>query len=262
MATWTEETVKAAGTDVQMWKAGSGEPLVIVHDELGYQGDLRFHNALAENHTVYIPSAAGFGKTDIQEWIMTIRDMANWYLHVLDDLGLQQTKILGLSFGGWIAAEMAAMEPSRFKKMVLVAPMGIKPPEGEIVDMFVWSAAEWIALGVHDKDATPEYSQVVPDDPSEDLVESWETAREEACRLGWKPYMYDRALPNLLGRVKNTPTLMIWGKDDTAVPVSAAGAFEQAIQGSKTELFDKCGHYPHFEQADQFIKVTGDFLKD
>ena len=58
-----------------------------------------------------IPSHPGFGKSPRLDWIMTVRDLAGWYLDALDDLGLGRVNVMGLSLGGWIAAEMAAMCP-------------------------------------------------------------------------------------------------------------------------------------------------------
>ena len=260
--TWTEETVQAAGLQVQLFKGGSGEPLLIVHDEMGHQQWLKFHESLAQNHTLYIPSASGYGKTEPLDWIMNTRDMAGWYLHLLDDLGLDQVKVVGLSLGGWLAADMVTMEPKRFKKMVLVAPMGIKPPVGEIFDMFILSAAEWITKGIHDQDNTPEFRQVVPEEPEPDLVESWEIGREQSCRLGWKPYMHYRPLTFLLQRLKNLPTLIVWGKQDPLVPPSAGELYRESIQGSRLEMLDNCGHYPHIEKPDETLQLVQGFLAD
>ena len=141
---WTEEIVRAAGTNIQLIKGGSGEPLLILHDEIAHSGPLRFHQALAQNHTVYIPSHPGFGKSDRLDWIMNMRDLAGWYLMALDEIGLGPVNTIGLSLGGWLAAEMATMCPQQFKKLALVAPMGVKPPQGDIYDMFLVVVKEFI----------------------------------------------------------------------------------------------------------------------
>src|SRR5919108_740378 len=104
---WTEEIVEVAGTRLQLVKGGSGEPLLILHDELGHPGWLRFHEALAQRHSLYIPSHPGFGKSDGLEWIMNMRDMAGWYLDALDELGLGPLPAVGFSLGGWLAAVYA-----------------------------------------------------------------------------------------------------------------------------------------------------------
>ena len=257
---WTEETVELAGSQIQMVKGGSGEPLLVLHDELGHPGWLRWHQELAQNYTLYIPSHSAFGGTRRVEWILNIRDMAGWYLEVLDDLGLGPVNLLGISLGGWLAAELAAMAPSYFKKLVLVGPTGIRPPVGEIYDMFLVVAKEFITAGFHDPASVPEFQLICPDEPSPEQVETWEVAREGASRLAWKPYMYDPSLPHLLHRVKSLPTQIIWGRQDRIVPLSAAEAYQQAINGAKLSFLDNCGHHPEIEKTDEFVNLVRHFL--
>ena len=259
---WTEEFVEVAGANLQLVRGGrgDGEPLLILHDELGHHGALRYQEALAQDYRLYIPSHPGFGGTERLEWVMNMRDLAGWYLEAIEDLGLERVNLLGLSLGGWLAAEMAAMSPYLFRKLVLVAPAGIKPPTGEIYDMFLAVAKDFLTAGFHDPENVPEFQQVCPDEPSPELAEAWEVAREEACRLSWRPYMYYPGLPNLLHRLKNLPTQIIWGQDDGIIPASASRLYHEAIPGSRVSLLDDCGHHPELEKTDEFLALVRDFL--
>ena len=257
---WTEQLVEAAGVNLQLVKGGSGPPLLILHGELGNHGWLRCHQALSKDYTLYLPSHPGFGATERQDWIMNMRDMAGWYLEAIDDLDLSGANLMGFSLGGWLAAEMAAMSPDPFNKLVLVSPAGIRPPEGEIYDMFLVVAKEFLTAGFHDTSATPEFLEICPDEPDPELAEAWEVAREEACRLSWRPYMHYAGLPNLLHRLKRLPTKIVWGQDDAIVPVSASQVFHQSIPGSTVALLDNCGHNPHIEKTDEFVAIVRDFL--
>ena len=134
---WTEEQVEVGGTKLLLHKAGTGEPLLILHGEMGHSGWLRFHQALAQKYTLYLPRHPGFGGSDRLDWIMNVRDLAGWYLTALDNLGIAPVKVVGFSMGGWLAAEMATMHPDLFQKLVLVGALGVKPPSGEIFDMFL-----------------------------------------------------------------------------------------------------------------------------
>ena len=258
--TWTEETVNAADTPLQLVTGGDGEPLLIIHDELGHQAWLNYQETLAKNYKLYIPSHPGYGTTPALPWIMNMRDMAGWYLHALDDLGLGQVNVMGKSMGGWLASELATMCPSFVKKLVLVAPMGIKPPTGQIYDMFLELAPTFITEGFLNPDQAPEFKTVCPDDPSPELRESWEVAREESARLGWRPYMYYPALPDLLTRLSGLPTLIVWGRQDAIVPLSAGEVYQKAIQGSQLEVLEDCGHHPEIEKADEFTALVQRFL--
>jgi len=259
--TWTEEMVEAAGTQLQLIKGGTGEPLLMLHDELGHPGWLRFHTALAQHYTLHVPYHPGYGKSDALDWVMNMRDLAGWYLDALEDLRLGQVPVVGLSLGGWLAAEMAAMCPHHFKKLVLVSAPGIKPPTGEIFDMFLVVARAYLAAGFADPVHTPEYQQLYGSDPTPEQTELWDQAREMSSRLAWRPYMHDPGLPHLLRRLKRLPTLIIWGRQDAIVPLSAAEAYQQAIPGSQLIVLDRCGHHPEIEHADEVAQLVGAFLR-
>jgi pimeloyl-ACP methyl ester carboxylesterase len=119
---------------VQLLKDGSGPPVVVFHHDIGNQGWLPYYMELAENHTVYVPSHPGFGKSERPEWARNVRDIACVYQRLLKDLGLNSTAAVGLGFGGWILAEMATMCHHEFSHLVLVNAMGIQPTRGEITD--------------------------------------------------------------------------------------------------------------------------------
>lgn len=258
--TWTEETVEAGGMSIQLVKGGSGQPLLILHDELGHPGWHRFHQALAQNHTLYIPSHPGFGTSDSLGWIANMRDLACWYLDALEDMGLRQVPVIGFSLGGWLAAEMATMCPQQFRKLVLVDPVGIRPPSGEIFDMFLVVARDYINASFLNAAGVAEFPQFYGSTFTPDQAEAIERAREAASLLAWRPFMHNPSLPHLLRRLKQLPTQIIWGKDDTIVPLSAGEVYQHAIPGSKLVVFEQCGHHPEIEQADEFIRQVKAFL--
>ena len=258
--TWTETSTQIAGVNLHIVKGGSGDPILVLHDEMGQTIPLRFAEELASDFTLHMPAHPGFGVTERLDWIMSVRDLASWYLRAMEELGLGQVNVLGFSLGGWLAAEMACQSPQTFKKMVLVSPTGIKPPTGEIFDMFLVVAKEYLEVSFLDASATPQYESVCPEEPSPEQVELWEAAREEACRLTWRPYMYHPALPHLLGRLKDLPTLLVWGNEDAVIPTSAGEAYQQAIQGARLEILPGCGHHPELEKPREFVGLVRDFF--
>ena len=259
-STWTQERVEVAGAEMQILRGGSGDPLLILHDEMGQPGWLQIHEELSKNYSVIAPSLPGFGVTDRLDWVMNVRDIATWTLWALDELELSNLNLLGFSLGGWLAAEMATQNPQIFKKMALAAPAGILPPTGEILDMFLVVSKEFITAGVHDPEAAPGFEAVCPDEPAAELVEMWETAREEACRLTWRPYMHDRSLPHRLGRLKNLPTLIAWGRNDEVVPPSAGEVYNASIAGSRLVTLENCGHRLDVEKPAELVGALREFF--
>ena len=259
-AMFTEERIQAAGAEVQVLRGGSGDPLLVLHDEMGQPGWLRLHEELARDYTVYAPSLPGFGVTDRLDWVMNVRDTATWYLWALEDMGLSGLNAVGFSLGGWLAAEMAAQSPGAFRRMALAAPAGVLPPVGEILDMFLIVSQEFITAGFHNPAAAAEFQRICPDEPSAEQVELWETAREEACRLTWRPYMHDRSLPYRLGRLKDLPSLIVWGREDAVVPVSAGEVYHGAIAGSRLVTLEECGHRIDAEKPAELAGLLREFF--
>jgi pimeloyl-ACP methyl ester carboxylesterase len=114
------------GTAVQMLQDGSGPPLVFLHGAGGAGRWLAFQERLAKDFAVYVPSHPGHGGSPAAEWIEHISDLAFHYLDLLDELGLERAHLVGASFGGWIAAEIATMASHRLTSLVLIDPVGIR----------------------------------------------------------------------------------------------------------------------------------------
>ena len=84
--------------------------------------------------------------------------------------------------------------------------------------------------------------------------------REAATRYCWKPYMHDPALPALLERLRNIPTLVIWGREDRIVPLECGELYRKAVHGAKLAVIDRCGHFPHLEKPTEFWRALSPFL--
>ena len=258
-ATWTEEKVAVAGAEMQILKGGSGDPLLILHDEMGQPGWRQVHEELAKNYTVYAPSLPGFGATDRLDWVMNVRDISTWTLWALEDMGLSNLNVVGFSLGGWIVAEMATQSPQMFRKMALAAPAGILPPTGEILDMFLIVSKEFITAGVLDT-SVAEFQAICPDEPAPEQAEAWETAKEEACRLTWRPYMHDRSLPHRLGRLRNLPSMIVWGRNDEVIPASAGEVYNASIDGSRLVTIENCGHRSDVDRPTELVGHLREFF--
>lgn len=257
---WTPRITEVAGARVEVVSGGSGPPLVILHDELGHPGWLRYHQALARGRTLHIPALPGFGQSDPLDWAVKMHDVAIWYLGALDRLGLEGADLMGFSLGGWLAAELATMCPQQFRSLTLVAATGVRPPQGQIYDMFEVVPPTYIRDSLLDADGTPEYRTICPAEVDDATAERWEYALEGACRIAWRPYMHDPGLVHQVYRLERLPTLIIWGADDAIVPVSAGQEYHRNIPGSRLEIIPNCGHHPELEATDRFVALVEDFL--
>lgn len=257
---WSLAEFDVGGDRLQVLKTGSGKPLLVLHEELGHPGTLAWHGAVAAERTIVLPLHPGFGRTPRAEWIASVRDLACFYGRFLREQSLCPIDVLGFSLGGWLAAEMAANDPALFRRMVLVAPPGIRPPEGEILDLFVPTAKEYLRQTVKDPDRTPEFSLLYGGEETPEQYEAWEDARAEVARLAWQPYLYNPSLPHLLGGI-TIPTLLLWGADDRVVPVSAGRAYEKALAAAKLVILPGSGHRPEIEARDSFVAAVRTHLR-
>lgn len=257
---WREETVRVAGTELTCITGGTGAPVLVLHEELGHPGWLRWHSELARSRTVIIPQHPGFGKTPRVEWVRTVRDLGAFYTKVLRERNLRPLDVIGFSLGGWIAADMAASDPSQFRKMVLVAPTGVKPPEGDIMDLFIVTAKAYLDASVKDAQSAPEFAKLYGGEQTPEQFEAWEDARAETSRLAWAPYMFYPNFSSLLENVVGLPTLLVWGKQDQIVPFSAAEVYKKSIPGAELVAFDNCGHRPEVEKQAEFSQQLQRFL--
>ncbi len=256
---WIEDTLHVADTDLKLIRGGAGKPLLIFHDELGYPGWMTWNEELALQRTLLIPLQPGCGKTPRLEWIGSYRDLGSFYAQVLREMRLDPVDVIGFSAGGFIAAEMAASDPRLFSRMVLVAPMGIKPAEGEIKDIFPLTIRTHLRATVADPFNTPEFAKIYGGEMTPEQFELFEDARSESARIGWEPYMHNPSLPYLLHGLK-VSTLLVWGTRDTVVPRGCIDAYREAIAGAQVAEIEGVGHRSEIENAVEFVRVVKKFL--
>src|SRR5262249_29948494 len=131
-ASWTSETVSIAGAGLHVMRAGTGAPVLVLHHDVGSPERLPFYDALAREFTVLVPSHPGYDKSERPAWLRNVRDVAAVHQWLLSALDVRDVTLVGLGFGGWIAAEMASLAPRDFPRLLLVGAMGLQPQRGHL----------------------------------------------------------------------------------------------------------------------------------
>jgi pimeloyl-ACP methyl ester carboxylesterase len=253
---WTDSTREAAGVKLHLSRAGRGHPVLVLHHETGTLDRLPFYDALAQHYDVLVPHHPGYSRSQRPEWMRSTRDIAVIYRGLLGELGVANAALVGLGFGGWIAAEMASMAPRDLSHLTLVGAMGIKPPAGDILDLAITGYMDYARAGFHDPKA---FDRVYGAEPSADQLEMWDICREMSFRIAWKPYMYSQTLPHLLASMR-APTLVVWGDDDKVVPMSAGKRYAEALPNAKLEIVKGCGHAVDMEKPEALAKLVNTFI--
>ncbi|MGE3272740.1 MAG: alpha/beta fold hydrolase [Chloroflexota bacterium] len=255
-STHADSDVTVAGEPLKLLRGGSGEPVLVLHHDIGNPGWLPFHQRLAKRFDVLAPSHPGYDQSARPAWLRSVRDIACIYQWLLADLNLSQVTLVGLGLGGWIAAEMAAMAPRDFRRLVLVGAMGLQPTEGQILDQALVNYIEYARAGFRDPSA---FEAIYGTAPSTDQLEAWDINREMTFRIAWKPYLHSQTLPHLLGGVR-APALVVWGADDRIVPLSCAHQYVQALPQARLEVIPNCGHCVEMERPDDLARLIEQFI--
>jgi len=255
-----ESVIDVGGTGVVALAGGSGRPLLMLHDELGFPGWMGWNRDLAGGRRFLVPLQPGFGRTPRVPWFRSVRDVGSFYARMVRERGLGPVDVVGFSAGAWIAAEMAASDPALVGRLVLVAPLGIRPEQGEIFDFLAVTMRRHVAATVSNQDAE-EYRDIYGGEISPGQFELFEAARAETSRLAWEPFMFDPTLPHRLAGAAGLRALIIWGEEDKIAPRGCAEAYERAIASSRLEVIPGAGHRPEIEDRRRFVKAVSEFLE-
>jgi pimeloyl-ACP methyl ester carboxylesterase len=253
---WTEQQHRIGDATLHVSRAGAGQPLVVLHHDIGTPERLAFYDDLAAEFEVLVPHHPGYGRSPRADWLRSTRDVAVLYQELLAELGIGSPTLIGLGFGGWIAAEMATMAPATLHRLVLVGAMGVKPPEGDILDQALINYVQYARAGFHDQGA---FNRVYGEEPTVDQLEHWDMCREMSFRIAWKPYMYSQSLPHLLGGVR-APALVVWGDHDGVVPRSAGEVYAKQLRRARLEIVRACGHCVEMEKPAELTALVADFV--
>ena len=242
--------------------AGSGPPLVYFHPAAGLHFD-PFLAALSESYTVYAPEHPGTseGDPDAIHQVDNLWDLVLIYEEAIRRLELPRAPVaIGQSFGGMMAAEIAAHFPSLFAKLVLLDPIGLWRADLPITNWMLSPPADLPALLFKDPQCPAAQAIFTPPaDPTVALAATANMIWALGCtgKFAWP--IPERGLVKRLHRI-TAPTLVVWGADDALIPAAYAAEFGKAIKGSRIEIIPNCGHIPQLEQGATTLKLVQNFL--
>ncbi|WP_028923364.1 alpha/beta fold hydrolase [Pseudonocardia acaciae] len=253
----TERLVPVLGGRVQarVLVAGTGEPVLFLHGAGGLMWD-PFLEALAAGHTVYAVEHPGAGESDALTHLPGIWELVLFYDELLDGLGLDAVSVVGHSFGGMVATELAANNPRRVSRLALIAPIGLWRDDAPIPDIAAVPKGELPALVLADPTG-PLAEMLTP--PADDPQALFEAAVRMASVLHFIWPLPDKGLRRRIHRV-SAPTLLVWGELDKLVSPVYAEEFAGLLRRSETTLVPDAGHLPHLEQPEPVRRAVLGFL--
>jgi pimeloyl-ACP methyl ester carboxylesterase len=246
---------------VRVQSAGDGPALVFFHGPWGLTWD-PFLDGLARHFTVHAPEHPGTtpDTPDDVYHLNGLWDLVLCYDEVLGALGLEDPVLVGHSFGGMVACELAAAYPRRARRLVLIDPIGLWRDADPIANWMMLDPARLRGAIFHDPDGEAARRMLgVADDP--------DAAAAARVRLMWAmgttgKFIWpipDKGLARRIHRV-TAPTLLVWGKEDRVVPPVYADEFGRRIPGARVQTVDGAGHAPHLEHPEKVARMVVDFL--
>ncbi|MCZ6772612.1 MAG: alpha/beta hydrolase [Proteobacteria bacterium] len=255
--------VLGGALDITVNIAGKGKPLVFLHSAGGFYWD-DFLDGLADHYKVYAPYFPGTapGKPDELEQLDTMWDAVLAYDDMLDALKLKKIRLMGHSFGGLLATELAAQRPKSIEKLVLIAPIGLWREDAP------YTVANWTALdfeGImnvlfYDRNAPRvQRRMAVPEDVEEAALWNRDFIWTIGCtaKLIWP--IPDKGLKKRIHRV-TAPSLVVWGENDKLIPPVYSEEFGKALPEADVFMIPQCGHEPALEQCELLQERVGSFL--
>jgi pimeloyl-ACP methyl ester carboxylesterase len=244
------------GLSITIEKRGTRDSsaVLVLHGGAGPRSMAGFSAAMSEHAYVITPTHPGFDGTPRPDWADSIADLAVAYLDLIERLGLRHVVVVGSSFGGWIAAEMALRDiRGRISGLILLAGVGIRPePPLEIADPAKLGPVRTGELAFHNPALRPDPAAL----SDEQRAAGAANQRTTAVYAG---DMYD---PKLRGRLRlvTTPVLVLAGEQDGIVPLEYERALAGSFPRATFRSIPDAGHFPHIEQPGSVFAAIGDFV--
>jgi pimeloyl-ACP methyl ester carboxylesterase len=216
-------------------------PLLLLHGVNGHEPAMAMARSLAGDFSVTVPEHPGWGAEPAPPTLTTIQDLAELYCEWLDQQS-QPVAVVGVSCGGWIAAEIACLDQHMVDSLTLISPVGIKAgqrDEREFVDIWEADPEALLTALYGGADRIPRPVKAWSDDDFLRLARAWEAT----ARYCWAPYMHSPKLRARLRRIR-VPTLLLSGKQDHfALHHDYYDTYAQAVgSGATHEVIDDVGH--------------------
>jgi pimeloyl-ACP methyl ester carboxylesterase len=277
--TFERHELSLHGHRVSYRTAGSGPALLLLHGVANSSDTwARVAPLLSERYTLIAPDLLGHGESATPRGDYSLGAHASGVRDVVTALGHERVTVIGHSLGGGIAMQYAYQFPERTERLVLVSSGGL----GRDVHLLLRAAS------------LPGADYVLPALTSQHLVGLGREVGSMLARVGLRPSSDIAVLARGFAALDNTgsrqaflhtlravvepggqrvsannrlalaarlPSLIVWGEDDSIIPVAHGRAAHEAMPGSRFVSFDEAGHMPQEDQPHRFAAELTEFFE-
>ncbi len=277
MTTCDLQHVSIHGHDVGYRRAGNGPVILLLH---GIAGSSRTWKAvmqlLADDYTVIAPDLLGHGESAKPMGDYSLGAFASGIRDLLRVLDVPRATVVGQSFGGGVAMQLAYQHPECCERMVLVGSGGLGREVSWLLRWLTVPGAEYVMPLLFPPFVRDQGNRVGQflgrfGVRSVRVDEMWRSYASLADSPNRKAFV--RTLKSVIDPGGQTvsaldrlylaaamPTLIVWGDQDDIIPVSHAYAAHEAIAGSTLVIMPGATHFPHAEQPERFAEILRDFM--
>jgi pimeloyl-ACP methyl ester carboxylesterase len=247
---------------IRVLSKGQGPSLLFFHGPWGLAWD-PFLDELARSFTVYAPEHPGTtpeAHDDVYH-LDGLWDLVLCYEELMSALGITSAALVGHSFGGMVACELAAAYPDRARRVALIAPLGFWRDPDRIVN---WMMLEPGELRRHIfSDPECEAARLMfPRSDAQDAAATGARVRMVWAMGATGKFIWpipDKGLKKRIHRVA-APTLLVWGDVDRLVPAVYADEFVGRLRDARVQMVANAGHAPQLEQPAVVARAVREFV--
>ncbi|MEV7773525.1 alpha/beta hydrolase [Kitasatospora sp. NPDC086791] len=219
-------------------------PFLLLHGGGGVRTMAGFADLLAERARarVLLPTHPGFAGTHKPDGLVGVIGLARAYVALLEELDLTDVTVVGNSFGGWLAAEIALLDSPRVSGAVIIDGVGIEVAGHPMTSLAGMTPQQISGYSFHDPSKAP-VPPAGQTGPSPDL---------QALIRYTGPTMSDPTLIDRLAGVR-LPVHVIWGESDGVVTPEYGRAYAAAVPGAAFTLLPRTGHLPQLETPEELL---------
>jgi len=268
------------GHELSYLDSGEGSAVLFIHGLLGSNRNwAHLVRSLSTERRVLAPDLFGHGASSKPMGDYSLGAHAATLRDLLDQLEIDRVALVGHSLGGGIAMQFCYLFPERVDRLVLVSSGGLGRSVSPLLRSATLPGAEWVLPLIASSWVRGRVEAVgrtlgrIGLRASSDVTEAWHgftslgDADSRSAFLATTRSVIDpggqtvTALDHLPMAV-DIPTLIVWGTRDRMIPTWHATTAQQAIAGSRVELFEGAGHFPHLDEPERFAQVLDAFCAD
>lgn len=249
-----------------------GPPLLMMHGTTGHaEAYVRNLAAHAPYFDVYAFDFIGHGYSSKPEHPLEIKHYIDHLLALMDALGFERAALSGESLGGWVAARFSQLHPDRVERAVLNTMGGTmaNPAVMERLHTLSMEAANdpsWERVKTR-----LEWLMADPSMVTDDLIRTRQMVFEQpdwpmACRMNMALQDPEIRQRNMFSdddlRSIETESLVLWTSKDPSGPVDEGRRIADLLPNGELAVIDQAGHWPQYEQPEQFNQIQLDFLRN